>query len=949
MKEIMKKDLQRDKGNEVDTINKSYKISVSGLSLFFLILWMIVGTTKTAYAQEISDKSGKVVRVATFGGSYIFTNEEGEHSGYGYEFHQAVSAYTGWNYDYVTCTWLDCFEKIEAGEIDIMGGVSYTEDRAKTMLFSDLPMGEERYYLYTDLVKNDISAVDLKTLNGKRVGVLEQSTPERLLYEWEKKHNLDIQHVNIISTEDALEKIQNQEIDCFISTEAPKWGNYGFSAVTSIGSSDIYFVINQNRRDLKDELDSSMRRIEHDRPFFKEDLYKRFLSTNSYEILTDEEKRWLNQHGTIRIGYLKSDKGISLVDEETGNPVGIINDYIDYASDCLGNGSLTFELTGFDTQEGQLRALKENQIDVIFHVNQNSNKAEQNGIILSNTVFEINTAVITKKDYFDEEAENIVAVSRDNLLSKWYLAESYPQWKIYECDSSGDVTEAVRNGTADCFVVKAGQSASSQQDKEIHSIFLTKASASSFAVTKQNTILLSILNKTLNTIPISKLSGAYAMYENTRGKVSLEEFIEDNLRMVIVVIVGFFIVISLIFLYLLIKARKAQQEAECANVAKTNFLFNMSHDIRTPMNALLGYNMLMKKELTDPKLLDYQEKIEQSGKLLLSIINNILDMARIESGKVELDESYAEASDILKEIHGVFEVEAKKKNIRYIHKAYVEHTHIMCDVTKIQEILVNLVSNAIKYTPNGGKVVVISREIPGAKSGYVRIKTEVIDNGIGMSKDFLPNLYEPFARERNTTTGKIAGTGLGMPIIKKYVEVMGGSIEVESELGKGSKFTVILEHRIADRAYYEKNVEKPSDSDEKKKTSISGKRILMAEDNDLNAEIAITILEDLGVKVERVSDGIQCVAKMEQMPAGSYDLIFMDVQMPNMDGYKATQEIRSMADEKKAKIPIIAMTANAFEEDKKVALSKGMNGHIAKPIDGVKIEEVMRNILGSEQ
>lgn len=377
--------------------------------------------------------------------------------------------------------------------------------------------------------------------------------------------------------------------------------------------------------------------------------------------------------------------------------------------------------------------------------------------------------------------------------------------------------------------------------------------------------------------------------------------------------------------------------AENANAAKSNFLFNMSHDIRTPMNAILGYNQLMKKEVMQPKLLHYLDKMEQSGNLLLSIINNVLDMARIESGKMELDENYNEVGKILSEICESFEIEARKKGVDFVYEKRVTHKHIICDVTKVQKIFINLISNAIKYTSAGGSVTVSVQEIPCEQEGFVRIKTQVSDTGIGMSKDYLPLLFDSFSRERNTTAGKIAGTGLGMAIVKELVERMGGTVRVESELGNGSQFTVILQHRIADKKYYEQNIESVLAD---KKEILQGKHILLAEDNELNAEIAITLLEDIGLKIERVEDGIQCVSRLEQMPAGSYDLILMDIQMPQMDGYKATETIRSLRDKAKSGIPIVAMTANAFEEDRKMALDKGMNEHIAKPIDVEKVEEV---------
>jgi signal transduction histidine kinase/ActR/RegA family two-component response regulator len=895
----------------------------------------------STFAEEAGSK---VVRVGWYEGTYNTTGADGERSGYSYEYQQSVAAHTGWTYEYVKGSWAELLKMLEAGEIDLMGGVSRTEERADTMLFSELPMGEDKYYLYADTTNTDISASDLTTLNGKRIGMLSDALSTAEFTEWEEKHGIVTQHVEITGADDVHQKLQNQEIDGFVLNESPQWEKENLSAVILIGGSYNYFIVNKNRPDLKEELDNAMQKIVHENPFYTDDLYKRYLSANSVETLSNEEKQWIEKHGVIRIGYLKSDAGVSLVGKDNKEPVGIINDYIEYASDCLGEETIKFETEGFDSQKELMQALKDNKIDMIFHVNQNPYEAEQNGIILSNTVFEANTAVITKGGEFDENAENVVAVSKDNLLSKWYITYNYPQWKIKEYDSSDDVEKIVRSGKADCFVVRAGQTARRLEDNKMRSVFLTKSGQSSFAVNRNDTVLLDILNKTLQALPISKLSGSFSVYENVPDKVTLTDYIKDNLLGVTVAFVSVIFIILLLVFHLLMKTKKALLQAEKANKAKTNFLFNMSHDIRTPMNALLGYNELMKKELTDPKLLDYQEKIAQSGNLLLSIINNVLDMARIENEKIELDENYVKISDIYKGVYEVFDAEAKKKDVQLVLDYHVKHEHIICDATKNKEIFLNLLSNAVKYTPSGGKVMVKIKELPCDKAGFVRIQNEVIDNGIGMSKEFLPSLFVAFARERNTTAGKVAGTGLGMPIIKKYIDMMGGTIDVESELGKGTRFTVVLEYRIADKAYYEQKSDKLSASNTKE--IVQGKHILLAEDNDLNAEIAIAILKEIGAIIERVEDGIKCVAKIEQEPAGTYDLILMDIQMPNMDGYKATQAIRRLADKEKANIPIVAMTANAFEEDKKKAMEKGMNGHIAKPIDVEKIETVLLNVLG---
>ena len=920
---------------------KKFKINVQ--RYICILLCLVLYITVFPFPVSAEEAKNRTVRVGWYEGTYNTTEPNGEKRGYSYEYQQAVAAHTGWKYEYVEGNWAELMSMLKSGEIDLMGGMSYAEERSASMLFSELPMGEDKYYLYINSSDADISASDLTALNGKRIGVLPDTLSARRFYEWETSHGVDTQKVDITSTEDARQKMQNQEIDGFVLNESPQWERDNISPALLIGGSYNYFAVSKKRPDLKEELDQAMQKIVRENPFYTEDLYKRYLSANSLETLSDEEQNWLEQHGTVRVGYLKNDVGVSLVDAESEEPVGILNDYISLASECMGEKSIEFQTTGFDSQEEELQALKDNRIDMIFHMNQNPYEAEQNDIILSNTVFEVNVAVLTDVEKFDENGENTVAVSRGNLLGKWYISFNYPSWKIREYDTSAEVEKAVQSGEADCFVVKAGQSLKTLADSKMRSVFLTKSSTSCFAVTRENTTLMNILNKTIQTLPDSRLSSQFYVYENEPGKVTLTEYIKDNLLVVSIGFIGAVLVIVWIIVYLLIKARKAQIQAEKANAAKSDFLFNMSHDIRTPMNALLGYNELMKRELTDPKLLDYQEKMEQSGNLLLSIINNVLDMARIESGKVELDEDYVKIRDIYQGIYKIFQVEAEKKGIHLEMEYDVQHEHVICDETKNREIFLNLISNAVKYTASGGRVTIRITELDCDREDYVRIRTQVIDTGIGMSEEFLPSLFDAFARERNTTVGKVAGTGLGMPIIKKYIDMMGGTIEAESKLGEGSKFTVTLEYRIADKSYYEQDTEKSSDMDETDR--INGKHVLLAEDNDLNAEIAEFILEDMGLVVDRVEDGVQCVARIEQKPAGTYDLILMDIQMPNMDGYKATQAIRRLADKEKSGIPIIAMTANAFEEDRKKALEKGMNEHIAKPVDIEKMRKTLQNIF----
>ena len=379
------------------------------------------------------------------------------------------------------------------------------------------------------------------------------------------------------------------------------------------------------------------------------------------------------------------------------------------------------------------------------------------------------------------------------------------------------------------------------------------------------------------------------------------------------------------------KIERAAKRAEEASEAKTRFLFNMSHDIRTPMNAIIGFSDLLEKHLDDKeKVHDHIKKIQLSGSFLLSLINYVLEMARIESGKATLRTEVGDAQELLGALNAVFEPAVEKKRLKYNCTLDVEHRFIICDVTKVREIVLNIISNSVKYTPEGGSVTVQIKEIPWEKEGWTAYRILVEDTGIGMGAEYLPHIFEEFTRERTSTESKVVGAGLGLPIVKALIDLMGGTIQVESERGKGSKFEVILPFEIASeeevKDSYVKKEEKPYNRSKEK-------RILLAEDNELNAEIAITILEENGFKVERAEDGCKCVELFSEKPAGYYSTILMDIQMPNMDGYTASRKIRGMEREDAKAIPIIALTANAFDEDRNKAFAAGMYGHIAKPID----------------
>ena len=1030
--------------------------------------------------------SAKVVRVGSFEDTFNYVNEKGARKGYGYELLETLSGYTGWQFEYVTCDWSDCFEKLKNGEIDIIGGISYTEDRTQEMLFSDEPMGVEKYYLYADLSRADISASDFKTLNGKKIGVLMGTEPEVMLAEWEEKYGLKTEHVNISNNEDVKQKLANHEIDCFVSLEESFWAERGISTITRVGESGIYYAINKNRPDIKEELDDAMRALDEAVPFYTADLYKRYFSMDYTPILTGEEKAWLREHGAIKMGFLTSDSGVSTFDPATGEFTGVITDYIQFAADCLGNQELEFQLVGYDSKEAELDALKSGEIDMIFHCDQNPNLAEEYHFACTNTTWTSNLMAVTNKQLFNENNVNRIAVPQNKLSLKKYLAFYYPQWEIVDCDTQEDAARLVKDGQADCFVTGISSENKYSKKYSFYSVPLVNPVRSCFAVNSGNRSLLSILNKTIKAMPVNMLAGALAMYKSSARKVTLSDFIKDNFFKVMLISSIAVAVVLLTILMLLQKARKAEaaarkaasdtqelnaklqvavEKAESANRAKSTFLSNMSHDIRTPMNAIIGFTTLALSNIDDTdRVKDYLGKTLASSNHLLSLINDVLDMSRIESGKIHLEEVEVNLSDVLHDLKTIVSGQIYAKQLElYMDAMDVTDEDVYCDKTRLNQILLNLLSNAIKFTPAGGTVSVRVRQLAGQVRGCGQYEFRIKDNGIGMSPEFAKKIFEPFERERTSTVSRIQGTGLGMAITKNIVDMMGGTIEVQTAQGKGTEFTVcvpmraqteqrpvekiteleglkalvvdddfntcdsvtkmlvkvgmraewtlsgkeavlrarqsiemsdvyhayIIDWRLPDMngievtrqirslhddtpiiiltAYDWSDIEveakaagvtafcakpmfmsdlretlmsalgqKPADAVQgllpEKNADFKGKHILLVEDNELNREIAQEILREYGFLVDSAENGAVAVEKVSTAAPGSYDLVLMDVQMPIMDGYTATRKIRALDDPARAKLPILAMTANAFDEDRRNALESGMNGFLSKPI-----------------
>ena len=693
---------------------------------------------------------------------------------------------------------------------------------------------------------------------------------------------------------------------------------------------------------------------------------------------------------------------------------------------------------------------------------------------------------VTNKQHFNENNVNRIAVPQNKLSLKKYLAFYYPQWEIVDCDTQEDAARLVKDGQADCFVTGISSENKYSKKYSFYSVPLVNPVRSCFAVNSGNRSLLSILNKTIKAMPVNMLAGALAMYKSSARKVTLSDFIKDNFFKVMLISSIAVAVVLLTILMLLQKARKAEaaarkaasdtqelnaklqvavEKAESANRAKSTFLSNMSHDIRTPMNAIIGFTTLALSNIDDTdRVKDYLGKTLASSNHLLSLINDVLDMSRIESGKIHLEEVEVNLSDVLHDLKTIVSGQIYAKQLElYMDAMDVTDEDVYCDKTRLNQILLNLLSNAIKFTPAGGTVSVRVRQLAGQVRGCGQYEFRIKDNGIGMSQEFAKKIFEPFERERTSTVSRIQGTGLGMAITKNIVDMMGGTIEVQTAQGKGTEFTVcvpmraqteqrpvekiteleglkalvvdddfntcdsvtkmlvkvgmraewtlsgkeavlrarqsiemsdvyhayIIDWRLPDMngievtrqirslhddtpiiiltAYDWSDIEveakvagvtafcsKPMFMSDLRETLMSalgqksadavqgllpeknadfkGKHILLVEDNELNREIAQEILREYGFLVDSAENGAVAVEKVSTAAPGSYDLVLMDVQMPIMDGYTATRKIRALDDPARAKLPILAMTANAFDEDRRNALESGMNGFLSKPI-----------------
>ena len=840
-----------------------------------------------------------------------------------------------------------------------MAGVAYSEDRVDQIGYPDSEMLNETFYIYKDTDDSSMQCGDIASYSGKKIGTLKgDQRMTAALEQWKARHRADIEIEYYSDLTECARVFNEQQIDGFVSADNVVSSYSGITPVEKIGKQLFYLCTAKEREDLLSELNMAMSIMNEQDAVEVDELRNKYYTETTVSVfLSQQEQQWMKEHAQITVGYLADylpycDKA------EDGSATGLVSDIVPDLFDALpGDYDPEIIYRCFDDQQEMLDCLKNGEVDFVMPVSEGKWYAEQEGFVQSSAVVAFPIALVYREPY-DNEVTSRIAVNQNNLRQYWYTLANYPDAEIVMYDGIEACIDAVNSGEADSTLLSALRvSQLLNGEKKLNIITLSDSEKLCFGVAAGNKTLLQILNHGLSILGESYGLNHTYRYLDTVVTYTLTDVIQDHVWLFIGLLTVLLILIVTYFIHREQEQKKAAQHelkqkellekalcaAKQASVAKKVFLQNMSHDIRTPMNAVLGFtNLAIQAGGDTEKTQDYLSKIKISGNHLLGIVNEVLEISRIESGQTKLDESVWSIADIVRETDIIIRDQALAKKQEFsIDIWQVQDMYIYCDKLRVKEILVNLLGNAVKYTQTGGSISLRIIQKPCEKENFGNYEIHVKDNGCGMSEEFLQKIFEPFERQANSTISGIQGTGLGMTIIKGFVDAMGGTIDIKSEENKGTEIIVRLCQRIA---------EAPEKSEEQKTISCSpelfaGKRVLLVEDNSMNREIATAILEEAGFKVDTAENGAIAVEKVTYYPEGFYDVILMDIQMPVMDGYTATRKIRSLENKAIAKIPIIAVSANAFDEDRQTSLEAGMNGHLAKPIVVDELLEVLWGIL----
>ncbi len=912
------------------------------LCLSILVLLMLLFIPVFVYASEIKsdekttqgiEEENKTVRVGYFPYANFQEGGYGEHKqGAGYEYLQKISYITGWKYEYVYASFKECMDMLEDGEIDILGSVSYTPERAESIDFSTYAEGTERYWIYTREDHSDLTEGDQKQMNGCRIGAADGSYQKELLEKWLDSNQIQAEVVACKGYDEMIEKLDADELDALVIPALSV--NSDFIAIANIGASDCYFGVSKSRPDLLKELNSALEEINNTETDYSSKLYARYegKAVINYA-LNKEEKQWLDAHeNTIRVGYLKDN--LPFCGEENGKLTGILGTVLDTVQEKY---KITIKAVPCSTGEEMNEALHSGEIDIAGPIIQDFYTQEQFQVILTDEIFDITPVVIYKGNEYRGSLSTIAA-TETSLYSELMVSLLFPDAEIKQYDTQEKCLKAVANGKVEATVIPSSKINILNESPLTQSLSfaeMAKRQELGMFTTRGNRRAATIINKAIEQS--SNILNGVVLAQNSvsEKKMTLQDVLAEYAGVAIGVS-SVIILVLLLLVYSLLVSRKKQMEAlkeaqnaNAANIAKTTFLNHMSHDIRTPMNAIVGFTDIAMKKKLDKEVENCLKKIRQSSEYLMTLINDVLDISRIESGKLEYKPVAVDLGEMINTVLSIAKGYMENRDLNfYVSREEFKSSYVMADELRIREVLLNIISNAVKFTKDGGTISFSAENAPGNDEHHIIVRYRISDTGIGMSEEFLDRIFDEFSQENDGARTSYKGTGLGMAIAKRYVDLMGGKIEVSSRQGVGSTFTVEIPLLIAEHVETEEKEKLKKDMD------LHGLHVLLAEDNDLNAEIAVALLEEQGMIVTRAADGKSALTQFCNTDPGTYDLILMDIMMPEMNGYETTKVIRNLPDRPDGKkIPIIAMTANAFAEDVQAALNAGMDDHVAKPVD----------------
>lgn len=912
------------------------------LAIVLTALTVLSAVTPAPARAADTDQQVKTVRVG-----WLVSNEgfqdgnPGERlSGWGYEYLQTLSYYTpGWQYEYVSGTFTELMDMLEAGEIDLMPNISYSEERAQKLLYSSNPEGTERYYIYAKPDRDDLSKGDPQALQGLTIGCNPGVMQTIVGQQWLASEGIACTYKEMPGGSDLFAALANGEVDAVIMNDTIS--SPDASPMFYVGSSDYYFAVPKSRPDLMNDVNAAMAAIIRVNPRYNDEVKANYSAQSSGSSSLDgPERSWLKANdNTITLGYITGKLPYCNEDED-GEMEGSLASLATTLHDKFG---ITVKTVAFDSYKMMSEALSKGSIDVALPVYRDYWFAEQTGVVQSVSLGTMPLTAIHTGSNLNKDLQKI-ACTKSSFVNKNALESLFPTATVTEYQSDDEAFDALRKGTAHCIVAPSSRvkTIGDRYDLEgYETVELSDTCELSCWISRGKPELLGIINKGIINAGESLSASNFSSTSYTAQESNTLQFLYRNRTAIAATLIGMLSVGIVLLIWALVRARTERKKADAANAAKTAFLTRMSHDIRTPLNGILG--LIEIEELKEGDIQVAREsraKARVAANHLLSLINDILEMGRIEERGVTLEHESFNLKELCDDALVLCKLRASDRGITLLNTSepYAVDQIMIGSPTHIRRIIINLLDNSIKYNKHGGTVT-FSSTVKPLDNGRALFCFTVEDTGIGMTPEFLKHIYEPFAQEGDDARSKFQGTGMGMPIVKSLIDMMGGTIGISSELGVGSTFNVQIPLDI------DKNPQahiKPVEATPN--CSLAGMNVLLAEDNDLNAEIAQTLLESEDVVATRAANGNEAVDLYLSHPAGSFDAILMDIMMPGMDGYEATRVIRLSGKPDAADIPIIALTANAFVEDAKAAHDAGMSAHLPKPLDFDKLKNILARI-----